>query len=98
MSVVGGVRSLFDCLQLLLRSIRFLVSEVDFFAGQCFVSGDLPLVLISQFVCHNCSVPGFTDGAGFRFGWMRQLLSSIRLLLLRWVSVLKQHLLFVTMS
>ncbi len=53
---------------------------MDFFAGQRFVSGDLPLALISQFVCHNCSVPGFTDGAGFRFGWVRQLLSSIRVL------------------
>ena len=31
-SVVGGVRSLFDCFQLLLRSIRFVVSEVDLFA------------------------------------------------------------------
>ncbi len=31
-SVVGGVRSLFDCFQLLLRSVRFLVSEVDLFA------------------------------------------------------------------
>jgi len=31
-SVVGDVRSLFDYLQLLLRSIRFLVSEVDLFA------------------------------------------------------------------
>ena len=59
----------------LLRSIRFVASEVDFFAGQRFVSGDLPLALISQFVCHNCSVPGFTDGAGFRLGWVRQLLS-----------------------
>jgi len=37
---------------------------------------DLPLALISQFVCHNFPVPGFTDGAGFRFGWVRQLLSS----------------------
>ncbi len=46
---------------------------MDFFAGQRFVSNDLPLALISQFVCHNCSVPGFTDGAGFRFGWVRQL-------------------------
>ncbi len=26
------------------------------------------MALISQFVCHNCPVPGFTDGAGFRFG------------------------------
>jgi hypothetical protein len=78
--VVGGVRSLFDRLQLLLRSIRFLVSEVDFFAGQRFVSGDLPLALISQFVCHNFPVPGFTDGAGFRFGWVRQLLRSVRFL------------------
>ncbi len=68
MSVVGGVRSLCDCLQPLLRSISFLVSEVDFFAGQRFVFSDLPLALISQFVCHNCSVPGFTDGAGFRWG------------------------------
>ena len=31
------------------------------------------MALISQFVCHNCSVPGFTDGAGFRFGCGRQL-------------------------
>ena len=23
---------------------------------------------MSQFVCHICPVPGFTDGAGFRFG------------------------------
>ena len=84
-SVVGGVRSLFDCLQLLLRSIRFLVSEVDFFAGQRFVSGDLPLALISQFVCHNCSVPGFTDGAGFRLGGCVSCF-------------LKHHLVFVTMS
>ena len=83
--MVDGVRSLFDCLQLLLRSSRFLASEVDFFAGQRY--GDLPLALISQFVCHNCSVPGFTDGAGFRFGWVRQLVES-----------LKQHLVFVTMS
>ena len=74
------------------------VSEVDLFAEQRSVSGVLPLALISQFVCHNCSVPGFTDGAGFRFGWMRQLLRSIRLLFLRWILVLKQHLLFVTMS
>ncbi len=43
-----------------------------------FCFNDLPLALISQFVCHNCSVPGFTDGAGFRFGWVRQLLSSVR--------------------
>ena len=62
------------------------MSEVDLFAEQRSVSGVPPLVLISQFVCHNCSVPGFTDGAGFRFGWMRQLF------------LLKQHLLFVTMS
>ena len=95
--MVGGVGSLHDRWHPLLRSIRF-VSEVDFFAGQRFVSGDLPLALISQFVCHNCSVPGFTDGAGFRFGWMRQLLRSIRLLFLRWILVLKQHLMFVTMS
>ena len=26
------------------------------------------MALISQFVCHNYPVPGFTDGAGFRFG------------------------------
>ena len=26
------------------------------------------MALISQVVCHNCPVPGFTDGAGFRFG------------------------------
>ncbi len=29
------------------------------------VSDVPPLALISQFVCHNCLVPGFTDGAGF---------------------------------
>ena len=80
------------------RDLSDFVSEVDLCAEQRSVSGVPPLALISQFVCHNCSVPGFTDGAGFRFGWMRQLLRSIRLLLLRWVSVLKQHLLFVTMS
>jgi hypothetical protein len=55
-------------------------SEVDLFAEQRFVFGVPPLVLILQFVCHNCSVPGFTDGAGFRFGWMRQLLRFLRLL------------------
>ena len=49
MSVVGGVRSLFN-------------------AEQRSVSGVPPLALISPFVCHNCPVPGFTDGAGFRFG------------------------------
>ncbi len=49
---------------------------MDFFAGQRFVSSDLPLALISQFVCHNCSVPGFTDGAGFRFGWSSACLVS----------------------
>ena len=53
---------------------------MDLFAGQRSFSGELPLALISQFVCHNCSVPGFTDGTGFRFGWMRQLLRSIRFL------------------
>ena len=78
------------------RDLSDLVSEVDLFVEQGFVSGVPLLVLISQFVCHNCSVPGFTDDAGFRVGWMRQLLRSIRFL--RWVSVLKQHLLFVTMS
>jgi hypothetical protein len=62
------------------------VSDVDLFAEQRSVSGVLPLALISQFVCHNRSVPGFTDGAGFRFGWLRQLL------------LLRQHLLFVTVS
>ena len=81
MSVVGGVRSLFDCFQLLLRSIRFwflrwisllsgsirVFSAVDLFAEKRSLSGVPPLALISQFVCHNCSVPGFTDGAGFRF-------------------------------
>jgi hypothetical protein len=62
------------------------VSEVDLFAEQRSVCGVARLALISQFVCHNCPVPGFTDGAGFRFGWMRQLL------------LLRQHLLFVTVS
>jgi hypothetical protein len=46
---------------------------LDLFAEQHSVSGVPPLVPISQFVCHNCSVPGCTDGAGFRFGWMLQL-------------------------
>ena len=32
------------------------------------LSGVPPLALISQFACHNCPVPGFTDGTGFRFG------------------------------
>jgi hypothetical protein len=50
-------RLLFDCCQPLLLRQRS-------------VSGFPPLALISQLVCHNCSVPGFTDGAGFRFGWM----------------------------
>ena len=68
------------------RDLSDFVSEVDLFAEQRSVSGVPPLALISQFVCHNCSVPGFTDGAGFRFGWMLKLL------------LLKQHLLFVTMS
>ena len=49
------------------------MSEVDLFAEERSVSGVPPLALISQLVCHNCSVPGFTDGAGFRFGWMLQL-------------------------
>jgi hypothetical protein len=31
---------------------------------QHFVSDVPPLALISQFVCHNCLVPGFTDDAG----------------------------------
>ena len=53
---------------------------MDLFAEQRSVSGVPPLALISQLVCHNCSVPGFTDGAGFRFGWVSQLLSSIRVL------------------
>ena len=46
---------------------------MDLFAEQRSVSGVPPLALILQFVCHNCSVPGFTDGAGFRLGWMLQL-------------------------
>ncbi len=29
--------------------------------------GRSPLALISQRVCHNCLVPGFSDGAGFLF-------------------------------
>jgi hypothetical protein len=91
-SVVGGVRSLiafslcwdlsdfgFWGGSLRCRDLSDFVSEVDLFVEQRSFSGDLPLALISQVVCHNCSVPGFTDGAGFRFGWMRQLLRSIRL-------------------
>ena len=30
-----------------------------------FVSETSSLALISQRVCHNCLVPGFTDGVGF---------------------------------
>jgi hypothetical protein len=30
-----------------------------------FVSDATSLALISQLVCHNCLVPGFTDGPGF---------------------------------
>ena len=41
---------------------------MDLFAEQRSVFGVPPLALISQFVCHNCPVPGFTDGAGFRCG------------------------------
>jgi hypothetical protein len=55
------------------------VSDVDLFAEQRSVFGVLPLAPDIT-VCHNCSVPGFTDGAGFCFGWMLQLL------------LLKQHL------
>ena len=50
-SVVGGVRLLFDRFQLLLRSIRFLVSEVDLFAveiSQTFSEVDLFAVEIYQ--------------------------------------------------
>ena len=32
-----------------------------------FVSEISSLALVSQRVCHNCLVPGFTDGAGFLF-------------------------------
>jgi hypothetical protein len=36
--------------------------------GQWLVVSDVseasPMALISQLVCHNCLVPGFTDGAG----------------------------------
>jgi hypothetical protein len=66
---------------LLSGSIR-VFSEVDLFAEKRSLSGVPPLALISQFVCHNCPVPGFTDGAGFRFGvdasavWIRQTLIS----------------------
>ena len=56
----------------------FLIAVSPLLLRQRSVSGILPLALISQLICHNCSVPGFTDGAGFRFGWMRQLLRSIR--------------------
>ena len=51
----------------LLRFIR-LCSEVDLCVEQRSVSDVPPLALISHFVCHICPVPGFTDGAGFRFG------------------------------
>jgi hypothetical protein len=50
----------------------FLIAVSPLLLRQRSVSGVPPLALISQLVCHNCSVPGFTDGAGFRFGWMLQ--------------------------
>ncbi len=66
--------------------IHQLLSEVDFFAGQCFVFSDLPLALISQFVCHNCRFLGSLMAQGSVW-----VVASA-------VEFLKQHLVFVTMS
>ena len=47
---------------------QMFVSEVDHcWWNQMFVSEISSLALVSQRVCHNCLVPGFTDGAGFLF-------------------------------
>ncbi len=78
---VDGVRCLFLKRHLLLMSaiccwsiiVGLDPSDVCFWGGSflafdpsdvCFWGGS-PLALISQRVCHNCLVPGFTDGAGF---------------------------------
>jgi hypothetical protein len=48
------------------RTIRLSsLKRVSGWWCQMFVSEAPPLALISQLVCHNCLVPGFTDGAGF---------------------------------
>jgi hypothetical protein len=47
---------------------QIFVFEVDHcWWNQMFVSEISSLALVSQRVCHNCLVPGFTDGAGFLF-------------------------------
>ncbi len=48
-----------------LEPSEFVSDEGQWLVVQMFVSGSPPLALISQLVCHNCLVPGFTDGAGF---------------------------------
>ncbi len=68
-SCVDEVRGLF------LKLHRWFVpSDVCFWGGPFvafdssgIVWGKSPLALISQRVCHNCLVPGFTDGAGCLF-------------------------------
>ncbi len=47
------------------RTIRVFLTRVNGWWCRCLFLGHLPLALISQLVCHNCLVPGFTDGAGF---------------------------------
>ena len=56
--MVGGVRSLFDCFQLLLRSIRFLVSEVDLFAVEISQTLFLRLMSLLNSVLFLCSAIG----------------------------------------
>ena len=75
------------------------VSEVDLFL----LNSVLCLAFRHWHWYHNLLVTivrflGSLMAQGSVLGWMRQLLRSIRLLFLRWVSVLKHHLLLVTMS
>ncbi len=63
------VRRLFLKLHHWLWSIRYLFlrwATCGFWPIRCVWSRS-PLALISQRVCHNCLVPGFTDDAGFLF-------------------------------
>ena len=62
------------------RTIRVFLTRVNSWWCRCLFLNHRRWYLISQLVCHNYLVPGFTDGAGFRFGWVRQLLRSIRFL------------------
>jgi hypothetical protein len=79
-SVVDDVRWTFLKHRVLMRSDvcfwGFIIgcdpSDVCFWGGSFLafdpseiILGRSPLALISQRVCHNCLVPGFTDGAGF---------------------------------